>query len=288
MQLTRRSSWPNSLAAGAPIPHELHVLDLRDFVGSITVLVSSCDAFFDVWRPFVFFFRKQWPACPFPVCLITNELRVDSKVIQPLPVGPDRGWATNLQIALEQIQTEHVLYMQEDYFLTAPVRSSQLAQDFTEAIAAGADSLCLRARTQREPDFEPLNDRFGVVPLDSDGRTRNQITLWNRRKFASALREGENGWDMEREGSGRTREMKLLSYGERENMPIPYLMSAIVRGLWTRDALELCRANAVAISPHFRSTYSDNSLVRGARRSLTGRRAARALDEQKRHTLQLD
>ncbi|MDQ6808179.1 MAG: hypothetical protein M3Z64_01940 [Verrucomicrobiota bacterium] len=262
--------------------------DLKDFVGSVTVLVSSCDAFFDVWRPFAFFFRKEWPACPFPVFLLTNELRISSKSIQPLSVGPDRGWATNLQIALEQIPTEYILYLQEDYFLTAPVRASQLAQDFADALTRGADSLCLRARTHREPDFEPLNDRFGVVPVDSDGRTRNQVTLWNRRKFASVLREGENGWDMEREGSERTRDLKILSYGRRENMPIPYLMSAIVRGLWTRDALELCRANAVAISPHFRSTYSDNSLVRGVRRSLTRRRAERALDQQKHHTLDLD
>lgn len=32
---------------------------LKDFASSTAVLVSSCDAFFDAWRPFVFFFRKH-------------------------------------------------------------------------------------------------------------------------------------------------------------------------------------------------------------------------------------
>ncbi len=31
---------------------------LEDFAGSIAIVVSSCDAFFDCWRPFAFFFRS--------------------------------------------------------------------------------------------------------------------------------------------------------------------------------------------------------------------------------------
>lgn len=261
---------------------------LQAFAHSVAVVVSSCDAFFDVWRPFAFFFRKYWPDCPFPVYLITNELQIESKTIQPLAVGPDRGWATNLKTALTRISADHIFYMQEDYFLTAPVRGAQLAHDFAEALAMGADCLSFRARTHREPAFEPINDRFGVVPVDSDGRTRNQVMLWDRQKFISILRDGESGWEMERDGSERTREMRILSYGQRENSPIPYLMSAIVRGLWMREALDLCRLNGVTISPQFRAVYSTNSLVRGIRRRFIRGRAPRALEKQKGRLVDLD
>ncbi len=260
----------------------------RDFTRSVAIVVSSCDAFFDAWRPFTFFLRKYWPDCPLPVYLITNELRVRSAIIQPLAVGPDRGWATNLQTALDRIPQDHILYLQEDYFLTAPAQTAQIARDFEEALANGADSLCFRARTHRESAFEPLNERFGVVPNNSDGRTRCQVTLWNRRKLISILHSGENAWDMEREGSARTRDLRILSYGRRENSPIPYLVSAIVRGLWTTEALTLCRDHGVTISPRFRSEYSGNSLLRGIRRRLTRRRATRALNAQKQQVLDLD
>lgn len=270
------------------VSHDLLVPDLPQFAGSVAILVSSCDAFFDVWRPFTFFFRKHWPDCPFPVFLITNELQIESRLVRPIAVGPDRGWATNLQTALGQIREGHVLYFQEDYFLNQRVRAEQLALDFEAVFARKADALCFRARSEREPDFSPLNDRFGVVPIDSDGRTRCQVTLWDREKLVSILRPGENAWEMERAGSARTHDLDILSYGQRQNTPIPYLMSAIVRGLWTRDALALMRSEGVAIVPHFRSEYSRNSLLRALRRRMTRGRAARALAAQKERPVVLD
>lgn len=262
--------------------------ELASFKDSVTVVVSSCDAFFDVWKPFAFFLRQCWADCPLRVFLIVNELRISSRVITPLAVGPDRGWAANLRIALEQITTPFVLYVQEDYFFSSTVDSNGLARDFREMMELGADSLCFRARTHVEPAFQPLNDRFGVVPVDSDGRTRNQITLWKRDSLHSTLRDGESGWEMERDGSARTRDMKVLSYGRRDNTPIPYLMSAIVRGLWTRDALDMCRDHKVKISPHFRRTYTHVASLRGIRRWLTRRDGARALERQRQRVVTLD
>lgn len=261
---------------------------LADFREQVAIVVSSCDAFFDVWRPFAFFLRQCWADCPLQVFLILNELRISSRVITPLPVGPDRGWATNLRVALEQITTPYVFYVQEDYFFTDQIDSNQLARDFAEMMELGADSLCFRARTRLEPEFRPLNDRFGVVPSESDGRTRNQITLWKRASLHSILRDGEDGWEMEREGSPRTHEMQILSYGRRDNAPIRYLMSAIVRSLWTRDALRMCRARGVAISPQFRRTYTETAWLRGIRRWLTRTDGRRALAQQRRTVLDLD
>ena len=261
---------------------------LSRYAQQVTIVVSSCDAFFDVWRPFAFFLRQCWADCPLRIFLIVNELRFSSRMIRPLPVGPDRGWATSLRIALEQVTTPYLLYVQEDYFLTNRVDSDALARDFREMIELNADSLCFRARTHLERAFRRLNDRFGVVPVDSDGRTRNQITLWKRDSLHSILRDGENGWDMERKGSDRTQHMQVLSYAQRTNTPIPYLMSAIVRGLWTPEALAMCHAHGVAIAPQFRRTYTQNSWLRGFRRSLTRRDETAALEQQRGRIVNLD
>ena len=261
---------------------------LKDFAGSVAVLVSSCDAFFDVWRPFAFFFRKHWADCPFPVFLIVNELQIRSASIQALPVGPDRGWASNMKSALERLDMSHVLYLQEDYFLDRAVRREQLAEDLTYAFTHNADAFCLRARSDLEPGFQPINDRFGVVPPDSDGRTRCQTTLWKRESFLGALRDGETAWEMESRGSERTRDMLALSYSTREDASLSYLMSGIVRGLWTREALALCDAHHFTISPHFRGTYSQSSPVRRLRRALTRRRQQRELAKVRNSVIDLD
>ena len=262
--------------------------ELKAFASSVAVVVSSCDTFFDTWRPFVFFFRKHWGDCPFPVYLILNRLKVRSSVVQPIAVGPDRAWASNMVTALESISQPYLLYFQDDYFLNGPVNKSLLAEDFAYAFDHDAASFCFQARGQLEPNFQPLNDRFGVVPPESDGRTRLQVTLWKKEVFRAALRPGETAWDMEARGSERTRGLLAISYRQRRDHPLPYLMSAIVRGLWTPEALALCDESGFKIQPRFRSTLIDTPWRRRFRRGLDRITLALALARQRPHVIDLD
>jgi hypothetical protein len=262
--------------------------ELKDFASSVAIIVSSCDAFFDAWRPFAFFFRRYWSDCPFPIFLIVNRLHVRSNFIQPITVGPDRDWAANMQVALNQITQPYVLYLQEDYFLNGPVNREQLAGDFAYAFERDAASFCFYSRSQLESDFVPLNDRFGIVPRESDGRTRLQATLWKKAVFQSALRPGETAWNMEARASERTRDLLALSYLRRDKVPIPYLMSAISRRLWTPEAIALCQNEGVRIRPRFRLEHSHVAWRRRLRRALGRIRLAMALARQRDREIDLD
>ena len=262
--------------------------ELKDFASSVAVVVSSCDAFFDAWHPFVFFFRKYWSDCPFPIFLIVNRLRVRSNCVEPIAVGPDRDWAANMEVALKQIHQPYILYFQEDYFLNGPVQREQLAADFAYAFEQDAASFCFYGRSELEPDFAPLSARFGIVPRDSDGRTRLQVTLWKKAVLQSALRPGESAWNMEARASERTRDLLALSYMRQDNLPIPYLMSAISRRLWTPEAIALCRKEGVEIRPRFRSEHSDVAWRRRFRRGLGRIRLASALARESRQVIDLD
>jgi hypothetical protein len=270
------------------LPHEWQMPELKAFASSVAVVVSSCDTFFDTWRPFVFFFRKHWGDCPFPVYLIINRLKVRSTVVQPIAVGPDRGWASNMIAALQSIPHPYLLYFQDDYFLNSRVNNTLLAQDFAYAFDNNVASFCFHARGELEPNFQPLNDRFGVVPKDSDGRTRLQVTLWKKEALRGVLRPGESAWDMEARGSERTRDLLSLSYFHRRDRPVPYLMSAIVRGLWTHEALSLCKESGLEIQPRFRSALSDTAWRRRFRRGIDRMTRALALARQQSHVINLD
>jgi hypothetical protein len=266
---------------------EFNVAQLQDFRESVAIVVSSCDAFFDAWQPFNFFLKRFWPDCPFQIFLLTNEIQIRSPRIRSLALGPDRGWSSNLLNALEQVHFPYVFYVQEDYFLTGPVQTEQRATEFAEMLESGAYSLCFRARSKFDPDFQPVNDRFGIVPLASDGRTRCQVTLWKREALQSIPRPGETAWNFEARGSARTQEMKILSYQQRENTPIPYLMSAISRGFWMPDALDLCRTHGTRIEPLIRPLYSTNTWVRGIKRAFYKGRFQRALSLARKNGIEL-
>jgi hypothetical protein len=261
---------------------------LEDLADKIAIVVSSCDPFFDAWRPFAQFFQKFWGDCPFPVFLVVNELNPRSSWIRPIRVGPDRTWGRKLIKALRQIPRSHIIYFQEDYFLTSPVNEKLMAEDLAYALENDVDSFSFRARANREPNFEFINERFGVVPVDSDGRTRCQATLWKRESLLSILREEESVWDFEARASGRTSHLRILSYGTREGAPINYTMSAIVRGLWMPEALALCDKHGVETRPLWRGIYSENRWLQRIRRALTRRRIEGALAKDPQAVIDLD
>jgi hypothetical protein len=115
-----------------------------------------------------------------------------------------------------------------------------------------------------------------------------QVTLWKKEVLQAILRPGENAWNMEARGSERSREMLALSYLQRHDAPIPYLMSAIVRSLWMPEALALCRQAGVKIQPRFRSIHSDIAWRRRFRRGLDRIKRAIALARQDQRVIDLD
>ena len=254
------------------------MMPLQEFAGRVSIVVSSCDAFFDAWRPFAFFFRKFWPDCPFPVYLAVNELEVRSHFIRPLRTGPDQGWASNMRLVLDHIETPHLFYLQEDYFLTSPVDSTRLARDFSTAFERDSASLCFHDLSGLgETAPVRVGDRLVEVPTESKGRTRLQAALWKRDALRAILRAGETAWEMEARGSERTRQLSMLTYGHTQEAPVRYLASAIVRGLWTPEAVAMCQAAGLKIEPSFRGTYSPNKYIRRLRHAQTRMRLKREL-----------
>jgi len=71
-------------------------------------------------------------------------------------------------------------------------------------------------------------------------------------------------------------------------VPINYTMSAIVRGLWTPEALALCDQHGVEIHPRLRGIYSENQWQQRIRRALTRRRIERVLARNPQAIIDLD
>jgi hypothetical protein len=115
-----------------------------------------------------------------------------------------------------------------------------------------------------------------------------QVTLWKKEVLQATLRPGESAWNMEARGSERTQDLLALCYLQRRDLPIPYLMSAIVRGLWMPQAISLCQQAGVEIHPRFRSIHSEVPWRRRFRRGLDRVKRALALARQGRRVIDLD
>lgn len=233
----------------------------------LAVVVSSCDQFRDAWAPFFYFFAKRWPDCPYPVFLITNYGVYHDPSVTCIPVGRDRHWSNNLSLALDRIQARHIVYFQEDFFLTRPVWTKDLQADISFMQRHAAAYLCLI------PPSEPNellsfdgHARIARVAPEAKLRVCLQAAVWDVAALRSLMRPRETGWDMEKFGSDRSRQLLFLRQNSCKTAPLDYCVTAIKRGAWEPAAVEMCRANGITLDLKFRSVRPETKWQRTRRK----------------------
>ena len=211
-----------------------------------SVLVLSCDRYADLWQPFFTLFHRYWPDCPYPVYLGTNELAYDETEVTSLQAGEDRGWAVGAHAVLAQIPTRYVIVLLEDYLLTAPADTARIAE--LVGLASDDGLGCLRLAPVPGAAVElPGLPGVGELPRGAPYRVSLQAAVWDVRTLGALILDGESPWLLETAGSQRSnlRDEAFLSVTQDAAWPLPYLATAIVRGRWIREGVELCRREGI-------------------------------------------
>ena len=207
------------------------------------VLVSSCDDYSDCWLPFYKAFQSAWPTCPYPVRLITNSLQFtpDDKAdnFSCIPVGTDKGWASNLQHALDTMveKPDYLLYMQEDYWLSTKIEDAFIREQLDYAVANQLD--CLRLTF-------PWNDIRALDGMHASSLAYEhpyaiclQAAIWKTTSLERLLVSGWSGWDFESKvlslGVSSLRVQVLLEKVSRNYF---HYVDAVRKGRWTRDGVK--------------------------------------------------
>ncbi|MGA2819242.1 MAG: hypothetical protein ABSF61_01080 [Anaerolineales bacterium] len=216
--------------------------------GATAVLVVSCDRYGDIWEPFFSLFSRYWPDCPYPLYLGANFKTFPSERVQPILVGPDRDWSTNLLRMLEELFHSDLLLLQEDFLLSAVVDTPRVQELVSYAKRKGAG--CLRLMPIPGPD-EPCRDQedVGKIRKGSAYRVSLQAAWWHKPVLQALLREGETPWQFEVRGSLRSNDLEFpfLSLREGKGYPLNYFTTAVVRGYWEPGAVEFCRREGIEV-----------------------------------------
>jgi glycosyltransferase involved in cell wall biosynthesis len=183
------------------------VLEERSDTGSegpsCAVLIASCDAYRDLWTPFFTLFWRYWPDCPYPVYLGANRAAYEDSRVQTLRAGEDASWSNGLRFFLEQIGTDYVFLLLEDFFLDGPFSSSEFADKLRTLDAL--HGTMLRLNPNPPPDLElPEHRGIGVLHQFARYRVSAQPAIWNRAELLSLLRDRESPWDFERQATLRS------------------------------------------------------------------------------------
>jgi hypothetical protein len=239
-----------------------------------TILVNSSDNYVDCWQPFFVLFNKFWPSNEAPIILI-SQTKVEHQFPGVRILGTETiaqrklTWTESLLLALDHVESDYVLYFQEDYFLDARVRDD-LVQDAVNTMLRHPEILYvgLTKNGLQEPYEDCQFPSMEAIREHAWYRISTQAGLWKKNTLISYLKPEENGWMFEIYGTLRSWKRNELFLRTKVNLEkagpaISYPHTGIIKGKWNRAIVDLFKTHSIVIDYNLRGFHQNEySLLR--------------------------
>ena len=202
---------------------------------SCSVLIPSCDKYSDLWKPFFTMFWRNWPDCPFPVHLGSNEQVFEHPRVTNIRIGPDKDWTSSTRKMLESLDTEYVLILLDDFFIRETVDTNRVLYFLDTLVEMKGHMLQLRKPIRRP--FLRIKEFPDIVKLmtGTPYRVNLQPTIWRINSLLSIMRDGESPQEFEVNASKRSNKDEDGYYCLRRERPIEWKHHVVEKGKWFRS-----------------------------------------------------
>lgn len=228
------------------------------------LLINTCDKFEDCWEPFFKLFSIYWPNFQGKIYLNTEYKEYSYPGLDIISVkGCEKKkdahlitWSECLIRALNTIEEDIVLYMQEDYFLKDYVKND-IVEKYVQLMKQAADVHAIYLTDQSGETGAPSAKYDKLVNVISKQRYKVncQAGLWQKEVLLSYLRPHENAWQFEEFGSKRSAILKHHFYAVDKNWVvlnkfeiIPYVFTGIIGGMWKEEVVPLFEKHGITIN----------------------------------------
>jgi hypothetical protein len=216
----------------------------------------------DCWFPFFTLFKKFWPEYTGKIYLNTetkvyaheglNIISIQNNIVSP---NKKITWSECLLRALNLIEEDVILYMQEDYFLKDFVKND-VFEDFVKLISLenNIDCIHLTDAGGHLGLLSTIHDKLHHLISPQRYLTNCQAALWKKNTLHSLIRPYENAWQFEEFGSKRAAKLKPIFLGvsrsfvrHNEYEIIPYIFTGIIQGRWYEPVVDLFKKNNIIV-----------------------------------------
>jgi hypothetical protein len=204
-----------------------------------SILVPSCDAYSDLWRPFFTLFWRNWTDCPFTVYLGSNHKAFLHPKVEMIHADHGTNWTNRVREQLRSVPTPYVLLILEDFFFRRPVPTGDILRQLSTLVDLKGHAL----RLVRRPGPTRAVPRYPDVGLMTPGepyRVSTQAAFWSKETLLALMREGESIWQFEIEGTKRSCAYTSGFYGVRKDL-LPYGHHVVEKGKWFRKEAAWCK-----------------------------------------------
>lgn len=219
----------------------------------VALMITSCDAYKDCWKPMIYSLDKYWPDCEYPRYIVTNyeeDKRLPNTTF--IKIGDDnRSWCTLAKKGLMSINADFILFFQDDYWLSRTVNNEAFKRHLAYMEENTIDYLKITRDLLRDK-FRIGNSMYCENPLDVRYSLNTAMAIWRVDTIKDLLIEGWSGWEFERQiipyiknNHIQIKSQCLFSEAITDNGLTDIKEGAIVRGVWTDSAIDFLKANGM-------------------------------------------
>ena len=242
----------------------------------LTIVVSSCDRYSDLWETFFTVFKKQWENCPCRIILNTESksysfdgLKIDCLKLYDSPKDAEKDeWSGRLLKTLNHVKTPYVMLILEDFYLASKVNNDAVS-DMLDRIDGIKNFGCLYLMSlfTQAPSYYDKKSGFFKLHKYIFYKVNATAGLWKTDYIKSLLKSGQNAWQFElyaTEKAYKDREkFYCLTQSEADRAfrkrqpksipknivkPIDFDFSAqIAKGKWTTQAVKLLKELGIEV-----------------------------------------
>jgi hypothetical protein len=168
-------------------------------INEIPVILHSMDSYSKFWNPWYHLFNLHCKNHG-PIIFLSEEKEPDF-VNDVIHIKTGKGeWGKRLLMALEQIESELVFYMQEDFWC---IKDFELTDNILEMFEEyKMDQLHIKENINLIKTIK-IKDNLLKFAQDSEYTQNHQFGLWRKNKLKDNVLPNENPWENEINGSIR-------------------------------------------------------------------------------------
>ena len=242
---------------------------------NFSIFINTTDSFEDCWIPFFTLFKKYWPDYKGLIYLNTETkkftfpgLHIISLQNNKLTPNAPITWSECLIRALKIIDSDLILYMQEDYFLKDEVEND-IVERYVKLLQDNKDVHCIHLTDQGSPAEKPSDfEKLWHIPQKDHDRISCQAALWRKDVLLQYVREYETAWNFECWGSKRAAILKHNFYVVDKQWVrlnhfeiIPYIFTGVIGGRWYKEIINLLERNNILIDYSKRGFFESKNLT---------------------------
>lgn len=213
-------------------------------VNNLSIIISSCDKYSDLWEANLFLLRKYWVGDLPPIYLVTDKY-TDYHNNDVTVLTYDGDMPIRLKKACQEIQTQYVLITLDDYYLIDNVYTDNIKTIVDWEDSNTVDYLQLYHRRYDKKKYYTEIGVNSVIDLTKKYAISLYPAIWNKRFFVYCVDENETPWQFEPRLT-----QKAINYGAKcyiNNSGSFKILDVIRKGKVLHKAHRYLRSNGLDI-----------------------------------------